>query len=168
MRRLAAALCVLLAIAGCGGGDGNGDAGETAKERYTRQFKSAIEATEREGDKIPDLPDDAPLTRQAMQLREAVLLMRRLGDRLADVEPAPEIERAHRRFVRGVRKMADDATALVRAAERGDLAGVERLLSNDINNNFADVETVRLLARARTEFDRKGYDVVEPLPIPGG
>jgi hypothetical protein len=163
VRRLLA-LCLVVA-AGCGGGGGND---ETAKERYTREFKAALKATERDGDRVPDVPDDAPLADQARQLREGVLLMRRLADRLADVDPPSGIARAHDRFVRGVRAMADDATVLVRAAAAGDEARVERLLSADLSANFADVETVRLLAEARAEFERKGYDVVAPLPVPGG
>jgi hypothetical protein len=167
VRRLVA-LC-LVALAGCGGGgDSGSDSDETAKERYLREFKAAIAETEREGDRVPDAPEDASLAEQAVQLREAVVLMRRLGDRLADVEPAPAIAGAHERFVRGIRAMADDATALVRAAESGDQTRVERLLSANPSQSFADVDTVRLIARARAEFESKGYAVVEPLPVPGG
>jgi hypothetical protein len=167
VRRAALALC-LIALAGCGGGDdGGGESSESPKERYTQEFKAAIEATEQEGERIPDLPGDAPLAEQAGQLRQAVLLMRRLGDRLADVEPPDDIAQAHERFVSGVRAMADDATALVQAAEAGDEARLERLLSAGPGENFADVETVKLLAEARAEFDAKGYDVTAPLPVPG-
>jgi hypothetical protein len=155
-----------LALAACGGDGGGG--GETPKERYTREFRAAVDAVEQRGRALPELEDDAPLPEQAEQIRRGILLLRDLADRLDAIEAPAEAVRAHARFVRALRGFADDATAIVRAARAGDMARVERLLSLRPGANFADVRNVRLVALARREFDRLGYDVVPPLPqVPG-
>ena len=167
MRTLAALSIVVLAS--CGGGNGDEDA-LTPKERYERAFQNAVEATEREGERLPDPPDDAPLPEQAEQLRQGVLLIRRLADRLASIDPPGNIAHAHARFVKGLRLTADDATAIVRAAQAGDEARIDTLLGGaGPQRTFVRPRTARLVGTARAEFQRKGYEVTEPLPgLPGG
>ncbi len=146
-----------LVLVACGGGSE-----ETAKERYERQFAQTVKEWEQRGEReAPDVPDDASLPQQAETAAVGVEMMRGLAADLGRLEPPAEIRRAHEDYVRALEGIAADFETVVAAMRRNDEAAAERLAQPG-PGHFADPRNVRLVAGARREFERKGYDLGLP------
>lgn len=155
MGRLGILVALCLAVAGCGGE-------ETPKERYERAFVETVKEWEERGEReAPDVPDDASLPQQSEAAAVGVEMMRGMARDLRRLEPPDEIRRAHEDYVRSLEGLSEDLKKVVAAMRRDDQAAAERLVQPG-PGHFADPENVRLVAGARREFERKGYDLGLP------
>ena len=158
-------LVACLALAACGE-ETERDA-RTPKQRYEQAFKDTVREWQKRGEgEVPDVAADAPLPEQAEALAGGVELMEGLAADLGRLSPPADVRDAHRDYVRGLEMITEDFGKLVTAMRRNDRATVEREMSG---RGFAEPEHVRLVARARVRFQRRGYDLgIDELALPGG
>jgi hypothetical protein len=151
MRRAVAAVACAIALGGCAEDESDGP---LSKAEYEQRFREIARESE---EAAPDSPPAAESPQeQAQQIDTGLDRFREVADKLAKLEPPPDIARAHAMFVAGLRATADDAEKLVRALRAGDGRRAEAMLDNGTLFKSA---AARKVGRARHEFSDKGYDL---------
>jgi hypothetical protein len=108
--RLAPLLCLLLALAGCGGG--------TSSDEYREQAEEICTTATREAADVPPPSDTAA---SVAEYGDAVAEIRqRETVALDELEPPDELQAAHRQLVNASGAIVRSLTDLARAAERED------------------------------------------------
>ena len=134
-----------------------------SKSEYEARFKAIVTRFEN-GPRI-DPPEDASLEEQGDAFDRAIARVREVAAELGKLNPPAEVRGAHVDFVNGMREIADDIEPIARALHDGDKDEAERLV--DLSpGGFAEPSTIRKLAAARAEFQRKGYDLGEVSQFP--
>jgi len=157
MRRAVAAAACAIALGGCGEDESGGP---LSKAEYEQRFREIARETE---EAAPDSPSPTTPQEQAEQMDAGLDRVRSTADELAELEPPPDIARAHAMFVAGLRATADDAEKLVRALKAGDERRAEAMLDN---GTFLHSTAARKVARARHEFSERGYGLGEVSEFP--
>jgi hypothetical protein len=157
MKRAVAAAACAIALAGCGEDESGGP---LSKAEYEQRFREIVREAD---DAAPDSSAAETPQEQAQQIDTGLDRLRSTADELAELEPPPEIARAHAAFVEGFRATADDAEKLVRALRKGDERRAEALLRNGA---FIESAKARKIGQARREFSEKGYDLGEVSELP--
>jgi hypothetical protein len=150
MRRAVAAAACAIALGGCGEDESGGP---LSKAEYEQRFREIVlEADEgAPGSRAAETPQE-----QAQQIDTGLDSVRSTADELAQLEPPPDVARAHATFVEGLRALTDDAEKIVRALRAGDERRAEAMLDS---GTLAEPATARKIGRARREFSEKGYDL---------
>ena len=155
-RAIAAAACAIV-LGGCGEDEGGGP---LSKAEYEQRFREIARESE---EAAPDSTSATTPQQQAEQIDTGLDRFREVADKLAGLEPPPDVARAHAMFVAGLRATADDAEKLVRALRAGDERRAEAMLDN---GTLFDSAAARKVGRARHEFSEKGYVLGEVSEFP--
>jgi hypothetical protein len=158
MRRGVAAAACAIALGGCAEDESGGP---LSKAEYEERFREIARESE---EAAPDSPPAATTPQQqAQQIDTGLDRFRGVADKFAELEPPPDVARAHAMFVAGLRATADDAEKLVRALRAGDERRAEAMLDN---GTLFESAAARKVGRARREFSEKGYDLGEVSEFP--
>jgi hypothetical protein len=134
----------VLALAACGEDRlSKGEYEQKVRGEYA-EVQAAFRAT---GGSVgsPDLGDKIGAAQK--QLRE-------MAESLKKVEPPEQVEEENEEVVEGLREYAEDLDSVRDAAEKGDLAAIDKF-NGAIGNN----EAVEQIAEAAEEMKVKGYDL---------
>ena len=158
----------LVASLGVVGGTGCGDGGESAKQRYERQFRAVLVRTQAQSRYLSNFKSltNAGTARGVGSAFERLrTLTFRMADQLSRLKPPTEVREAHAAYVAGIRAFVD-----------GPIRAAFRLLAEGRKNDATAAlehpsrRYLNLLLRmkaARDEFRAKGYDLGPaggPLP----
>ena len=158
MRRAIAAAACAVVMGGCGEDESGGP---LSKAEYEQRFREIARESE---EAAPDSPPAAETPQeQAQQIDTGLDRLRDVADKLAELEPPPDIAHAHAMFVQGFRATADDTEKLVRALRAGDERRAEAMVDN---GTLFESAAARKVARARHEFSEKGYELGEVSEFP--
>ncbi len=141
---LAPPLLVLFALTGCGGDRlSKGEYEHKVRAEYA-EVQQAFRAT---GASVgrPELADK--IERAQKQLRDA-------AEALEGIEPPEAVEEENEEIVEGLREYGEDLDSVRDAAEKGDLAAIEKF-----NDAIGTNEAVERIAEAAEEMKFKGYDL---------
>jgi hypothetical protein len=86
--------------------------------------------------------------------------MRNAAAQLDRVRPPAEVARAHADYIVFVRAMADGLQPIIERLQAGDQQGAQKLMDNSIT--LVDNDAKLRGARARKEFQEKGYELGMP------
>jgi hypothetical protein len=142
---------------GCGGDDG----GDSAKERYEREFNATVERFEG----LPRIApaDDAPVAEQITALNAARARIIDFANELHRIEPPADVAGAHRAYVDAIRRFAvGEMDEIMRALRRGGESAANEVLGPEPE----DQPAIERLRDARREFDEKGYDLGDVSEVP--
>jgi hypothetical protein len=157
MRRAVAAAACAIALGGCAEDERDGP---LSKAEYEERFREIARKSE---EAAPDSTSATTPQQQAEQIDTGLDRFREAADDFAELEPPPDIARAHAMFVAGLRATADDAEKLVRALRAGDERRAKAILDN---GTLFESAAARKVGRARHEFSEKGYDLGEVSEFP--
>jgi hypothetical protein len=142
-----AALGLALAVAGCGGG-GGGD--RLSKAQYEQHFRSDSQAIS-EGIK-PLTTKPSSIEQLVSELKVGEARLHNAANDLNGVKAPKDIEKDNQTIVMGLRKFADELGSFRKAAEKKDVAQLQKTFA-ELQSSHA-LENVR---NATNDMKQKGY-----------
>jgi hypothetical protein len=139
-----AALGFVLAVVGCGGG------GRLSKAQYEQHFRSDSQAISKGIKPLTTKPTSMEQLVSELKVGEAQL--HEAANDLNGVKAPKDIEKDNRTVVKGLRKFADELESFRKAAEKKDVALLQK--------TFAELQASHALVDVRNatnDMKKKGY-----------
>ena len=144
MARIAICVLAALALAGCGGDNGN------SREAFEEDVQEAQQELESQVDELGDADSTDDVSEA---LDSAANTLREQADELDGADVPDEAEEARDQLVASLRSLADELEENAEAAGDGDVSGILENLQD------LDLEAVREFQEAVERLREQGFDI---------
>ena len=151
---LLACLCGVVAIAGCGGGDGS-NGGALSKEDYEAAMQSLQSDLEASAEELQSaFSDTTDINAMSDGLSQTADLMSQASQDLDDIEPPDDVAEAHQAMVDQSAAAAERLTEFADTVANASLADLQETLAE-----FQTFEEFEALDEAVNDIQAAGYDI---------
>ena len=151
---LLACLCGVVAIAGCGGGDGS-NGGALSKEDYEAAMQSLQTDLQASAEELQAaFSDTTDINAMSDGLSQTADLMSQASQDLDDIEPPDDVADAHQAMVDQSAAAAERLTEFADTVANASLADLQETLAE-----FQTFEEFEALDEAVSDIQAAGYDI---------